>query len=159
MMHHLVSVWQRLVALARRRRIADEIDDEIAFHVAMRRDELERGGVPPAEADRRARRQFGNVTRLREDTQETWTFPAFESLVRDVRIGVRTLRRHPGFAVSVILTLAVGIGANVAVFSVVHAVLLRPFSYPVLTLGSEGLARIPASGGEPEFLSATDPER
>ncbi len=87
MVHHLVSAWQRLVALVRRRRIADEIDDEITFHVAMRRQELERGGVPPAEADRRARRQFGNVTRLREDTQETWTFPAFESLVQDVRIG------------------------------------------------------------------------
>ena len=68
MIHHLVSVWQRLVALVRRGRIGEEIDDEIAFHVAMRREELERGGVPPAEAERRARRQFGNVARLREDT-------------------------------------------------------------------------------------------
>ena len=130
MLHSLVGVWQRLLALVRRGRIGEEIDDEIAFHIAMRRDELEHEGVPTTEADRQARRQFGNVTRLREDTHETWTFPAFESLVQDVRIGGRTLRRRPGFALSVILTLAIGIGANVAVFSVVHAVLIRPFAYP-----------------------------
>ena len=130
MWHHLISVWQRLVALVRRRRIADEIDDEIAFHLAMRRDELERGGVPPAEADRRARRQFGNVTRLGEDMRETWTFPTLESLVQDLRIGVRALLRNPGFTATAVLTLALGIGANTAAFTVINTVLLGKLPVP-----------------------------
>ncbi len=130
MWHHLISVWQRLVALVRRRRIADEIDDEIAFHIAMRRDELERGGVSPAEADRRARRQFGNVTRLGEDMRETWTFPTLESLVQDLRIGVRALLRNPGFAAAAVLTLALGIGVNAAMFSILERTLLRTLPVP-----------------------------
>ncbi len=130
MWHHLISVWQRLVALVRRRRIADEIDDEIAFHIAMRRDELERGGVSPAEADRRARRQFGNVTRLGEDMRETWTFPTLESLVQDLRIGVRALLRNPGFAAAAVLTLALGIGVNAAMFSILDRTLFRTLPVP-----------------------------
>ena len=77
----------------RRGRIEREIDEEMRFHMAMRRDQLERDGTPPADARRLARRQFGNVTLLREDTRDMWTFPSFESLLQDTKYALRTLRK------------------------------------------------------------------
>ena len=128
--HTVIGAWHRVVAIARRRQVARDVDDEIAFHMLLRRESLERDGTPPAEAARLARRQFGNVTRLREDTRDMWTFPSFESIVKDVTFALRALRRAPGFTVVAVLALAVGIGANTAIFSLVDAMLVRglPFA-------------------------------
>ena len=130
MKHRLVSVWRRLVSLLRRGRIADDVDDEIAFHIAMRREQLERDGAAPAEAERLARCQFGNVTRVREDTYEMWTFPWVESVGQDVRFAVRTLVRDRWFTLVTAATLALCLGANVAVFSTVYSVLMKPLQVP-----------------------------
>jgi predicted permease len=128
--HDLISVGRRLLTLASRRRRAREVEDELAFHLAMRREERERAGLPADQARLAATRQFGNVTALKEQTREMWTFPSFESVVQDVRYAFRTLIRSRGFSVVAVLVLAIGIGANTAMFSLVDAMLLRGLPYP-----------------------------
>ena len=129
-LHDAISWWSRLWTLVRRGRRAREIDDEIAFHLAMRQAEHERAGLPPEIARRTAARQFGNVTALKEQTRDMWTFPSFESLVRDLRYALRTLRRAPAFTLVAVLVLAIGIGATTAMFSLVDAMLVRGLPYP-----------------------------
>src|SRR5919112_2530551 len=109
--HDAISWWNRLLTLLRPGRRAGDIDDEIAFHLAMRQAEHERDGVSPEIARRTAARQFGNVTALKEQTRDMWKFPSFESSVRDIRYAFRTLRRAPAFALVAVLVLAIGIGA------------------------------------------------
>jgi hypothetical protein len=87
-------------------------------------------GMPHDEAERTARRDFGNVTLFRERSPEVWQWQRLESLLVDLKHVCRRLRRSPGFAITVVLTLAIGIGANTAVFSVLDSVLLRPLPYP-----------------------------
>jgi putative ABC transport system permease protein len=125
-----ISWWNRLLTLLRPGRRARDIDDEIAFHLAMRQAEHERDGVSPAIARRTAARQFGNVTALKEQTRDMWKFPSFESFVRDIRYTFRTLRRAPGFTLVAVLVLAIGIGATTAMFSLVDTMLVRGLPYP-----------------------------
>ena len=124
----------RLKALARmllrRSRLGSDMDDEMGFHIAEYRDDLIRSGVPQAEAARRARQEFGNIGRTKEDCREAGGFSMFDEFVRNVTYALRQLRRAPGFALSAILTLGLCIGANTAVFSVINATLLRPVPYP-----------------------------
>ncbi|HEX4038482.1 MAG TPA: ABC transporter permease [Acidobacteriaceae bacterium] len=119
-----------LSRLFSRRRRYDDLAVSIHEHIDERTDELVEEGVPRKEAAQRARREFGNPTLLEQHSREVWQWETLESLLADLRLILRRLRRAPGFAVTVLLTLAIGIGANTAVFSVINRVLLRPLPYP-----------------------------
>jgi putative ABC transport system permease protein len=121
----LSSVGLRLRALWKRRQLDKELKEEIEFHLAMREQKLRASGAGEAEARHAARRGFGNVTRLGEDTRMLWTFRWLENLAQDLRYAARSLRKSPVLAVVVVLSIALGIGANTAIFTLMDAVSLR----------------------------------
>jgi predicted permease len=142
-----MMAWFRLL-FARRRRYSD-LSASIHEHLEEKIDELMDDGMPRAQAEQAARRAFGNLALIEQRSREAWQWPALESIFGDIRLALRRLRKSPGFAATVILTLAIGIGANTAVFSVLNSVLIKPLPYPrseelvALWLnapGAEGLA-------------------
>jgi putative ABC transport system permease protein len=121
---------KRLRRLWRRRELDRELAREMRAHIEEKVDELCEAGMSREEAERAARARFGNTRALREESMEEWSFTAIETWLRDLRIALRTLAKNRLFTAVAVGTLALGIGANVAIFSVMNAVLLRPLSFP-----------------------------
>jgi predicted permease len=140
-----VNFWKRL----RRKRREQDLDEEIQHHLAAEIQERIQTGALPQEADRSARRDFGNLLLVKEIIRDTWRWNSLAALGQDVRYGVRMMSRAPILTVVVVLSLALGIGANTAIFSLLNAVILRML--PVKDAGELVYLTHGAPAGRPEF--------
>ena len=130
MLTWLAVLASRLRGLLSGRRQDEEFDLEMAAHLDMLTDEHIRRGLPPGEARRQAILRFGGPVQIKEQQHENRGLPFVETTLQDIRYGVRALRKSPAYSLVAIATLAIGIGAGTAVFSVVGAVLMRPLPLP-----------------------------
>jgi predicted permease len=153
MRESLSEFLQQAKGLFRRRRMDREMADELEFHQEMLRAKLLHEGVAEAEVEMETRRRFGNAGRWHESLRELWQLGWVESFSRDVFFAARLLRKSPGFTAVALLTLALGVGTNTAVFSMINGLLLRPLAVP----HSDRLAVLGIYHGEPT-LAYTFPE-
>lgn len=148
------AMWFR--ALARRDRVESEMDREIRTHLALEMEANVRAGMSPDKAKREALVAFGGVERAKEDVRDERGTRWIENAIADVRLALRGFRRQPGFAITVALLLALGIGANAAIFSVVHRLLISPYPFPdgnrMITLMSSRGSGVSSSGGPAGFI-------
>ena len=144
---------KRLWALFHKQRMDRDLADELEFHHDLLREKLLRQGVPQYEVDLATQRTFGNAGRWQERLHELWQFRALENFLRDLTFSARLLAKSPGFTVVAILTLAVGVGANTAVFSLINGLLLRPL--PVPHAEQLVVLRIDENGPEPNYAFCT----
>src|ERR1017187_8326530 len=117
--------WRRLIGLLRGDRLERDLNEEIGIHLALQEEEFRRQGMGPAAARAAALREFGGVAPAKEEHLDRLRVPWLETAVRDLRYGLRGLRRTPGFTLAAVLSLAPGIGANTAIFSLFHTLMLR----------------------------------
>jgi predicted permease len=122
--------WLRLKALFKRRQLDNDLRDELAFHLAKREEEHRARGMSADEARFAARRGFGGPTQLKEASREMWTFAAVEEFFSDLRYSARVLSKNPGFSATAIIAIALGIGLNVGIFSILNGVALRLLPIP-----------------------------
>lgn len=160
-MKFLDSIRFRIAAFFHPSGIDAETDEELRSHIQHRADDLERSGLPRPEAERRARVEFGGFQRFKLECYEALGSHFFETLAQDIRYAVRMLLKSPGFTLAAVLTLALAIGANAVVFSIMNAFLLRPLNVPHAQ-SLYGLWRQPSNDmaeSYPDYLDLRDRNR
>ena len=132
-MDHIRTLLSRCASFFRRRRLDEDLEEELRSHIQLAMEENQQRGMSEAEARTAALRAFGGVTQTRESYRVQRGLPFLEVLWSDLRYAVRQLCKSPGFTLTTVLTLAIGIGMNTAVFSMMDAVVLRPLAVPDLS--------------------------
>jgi putative ABC transport system permease protein len=129
MFFSLARIWRKLWFRLRREQLCRELEEEIEAHAQFKRVELHERGITDRREAAGVRRGMGNITLAREESRDLWSFPSIEHLLQDTRYACRIFRRNPGFSTVAIFSLALGIAGNVAIFSIINAVLLQPLPF------------------------------
>ncbi len=156
-MKTLKRLFRRLTSWTTSGRDEEILRAELDEHIAMQTAENLRTGLSPVEARRQALLKFGNVEAIKEIYRDQRGLPFMETLVRDTRHAIRRMRKAPTFTAAVILTLALGIGANTAIFAVIDSILIRPLAYPHAEALVSVWTTAPGLPGAPDSIGALPP--